>query len=71
MKTQTSPFAREAEARALTLDLLEILFRATIPAQCGFRLWDGTLWPDDTPRASTIVLQQPGALRSKARDGGH
>ena len=30
----------------------------------GVRLWDGTLWPDSTPRRATIVLRHPGALRA-------
>jgi len=30
----------------------------------GVRLWDGTLWPDATPRATTAVLKHPGALRA-------
>ncbi|HID88575.1 MAG TPA: class I SAM-dependent methyltransferase, partial [Anaerolineae bacterium] len=27
------------------------------------RLWDGTYWPDDRPRPTTLVLNHPGALR--------
>ena len=30
----------------------------------GARLWDGTRWPDDTPRQATLVLQHPGSLRA-------
>jgi cyclopropane-fatty-acyl-phospholipid synthase len=28
------------------------------------RLWNGQLWPDDQPRAATMVLKHSGALRS-------
>jgi cyclopropane-fatty-acyl-phospholipid synthase len=32
--------------------------------QVGFRLWDGTLWPDSQTREATLVLHRPGALRA-------
>ncbi len=32
--------------------------------QVGVRLWDGTSFPDVKPRACTIVLKHPGALRA-------
>ncbi|MGM0400129.1 MAG: hypothetical protein ACQEQT_02405, partial [Chloroflexota bacterium] len=32
--------------------------------QIGFRLWDGTYWPDDSPREATVILKHPGALRA-------
>lgn len=30
----------------------------------GVRLWDGSRFPDDTPRKATLVLKHPGALRT-------
>ncbi len=32
-------------------------------AEVGVRLWDGTRWPDENPRPTTLVLNHPGALR--------
>lgn len=29
----------------------------------GFQFWDGTRWPDDNPRAATLVLKHPDALQ--------
>jgi cyclopropane-fatty-acyl-phospholipid synthase len=31
--------------------------------EVGVRLWDGTRWPDENPRPTTLVLNHPGALR--------
>lgn len=44
----------------------EILAQLLIPEQdpVAVRLWDGTLWPDETPRPATLVLKHPGALRA-------
>src|SRR5438445_340208 len=28
----------------------------------GVRLWDGTAWPDERPRAAVLALKHPGAL---------
>ena len=52
-------------ATSLTLGLLDKLGFAGGDAgtQVGVRLWNGTLWPDDAPRAATVVLKHPGALR--------
>lgn len=52
------------EARNLTLRSLDELLPAERAAKVGVRLWDGTLWPDDTPRPTTVVLKHPGALRA-------
>src|SRR5213083_2539591 len=44
-----------------TLHLLEEMLGDMSDA-IGVRLWNGTLWPDDLPRAATLVLQHSGAL---------
>ncbi len=51
--------------RALQLTQ-EILAQLLLPQQdpVSVRLWDGTLWPDETPRPATLVLKHPGALRA-------
>lgn len=51
------------DSAALTLHLLDELIGKSSAAHLAVRLWDGTLWPDDTPRPAVIVLKHPGALR--------
>jgi cyclopropane-fatty-acyl-phospholipid synthase len=58
---QLSPSSR---AKSITLQLLDELLSAEATQEVGFRLWDGTLWPDDQPRPATVVLNHPGALRA-------
>src|SRR5512146_3029550 len=43
---------------------LDELFAAAPLENVSFRLWDGTLWPDEKPRSATIVLHHPGSLRA-------
>ncbi|GAB4512779.1 MAG: class I SAM-dependent methyltransferase [Anaerolineae bacterium] len=50
-------------AVATTLRFLERLFDSGSADRVGFRLWDGTMWPDDRPRDALVVLKHPGALR--------
>jgi len=56
-------------ARELTLLLLKKIFRGKATEKIGFRLWDGTPWPDNQPRLATIVLNHPGALRNMLFSG--
>jgi cyclopropane-fatty-acyl-phospholipid synthase len=60
------PSSRDVEASRRFLDEL---FAQVPPAEVGFRFWDGTAWPDDAPRAATIVLADPGALRAMFGSG--
>jgi cyclopropane-fatty-acyl-phospholipid synthase len=57
------------EAATLTLHLLDELFGRESTQQVGVRLWDGTLWPDATPRPVTVLLKHPGALRAMLLPG--
>ncbi len=57
------------QATRLTLDLLESLFTGDAAQRVGVRLWDGTPWPDDTPRPAVLVLKHPGALRAMLLPG--
>ncbi len=50
--------------RDVTLRLLAALFGSAATGPVGVRLWDGTPWPDATPRRATVVLRHPGALRA-------
>lgn len=45
-----------------TRHLLDKLLGGAGGGRIGFRLWDGTRWPDAEPRAATVVLAHPGAL---------
>ncbi|GAG05256.1 unnamed protein product, partial [marine sediment metagenome] len=51
-------------AKSITLALLEDLLPKGPDSEVGVRFWDGSLWPDEQPRAATIVLNHPGALKS-------
>lgn len=42
---------------------LEDLFPDAARGNVAVRLWDGTEWPDARPRAATLVLKHPDALR--------
>lgn len=53
----------------LTLDVLELLFTGDVTQQVTVRLWDGTHWPDETPRPAVLVLNHPGALRAMLLPG--
>jgi cyclopropane-fatty-acyl-phospholipid synthase len=54
----------ETRAKSITLNILEELLPKGPESEVGVRLWDGSLWPDEQPRAATIVLNHPGALKS-------
>ena len=52
-----------------SLRLLDDLFSHDAGGELAVRLWDGTRWPDDEPRAVTLVLKHPGALRAMFSTG--
>lgn len=54
----------EARAKSITLTILGELLPQDAETGVGVRLWDGSLWPDDEPRATTIVLNHPASLKS-------
>jgi cyclopropane-fatty-acyl-phospholipid synthase len=45
-----------------TLSTLDEIFDRCSPERVGFRLWSGKRWPDERPRAATIVLPDPSSL---------
>jgi cyclopropane-fatty-acyl-phospholipid synthase len=64
MPTQTrASDTRPGKAESLTFRLMDRLFGGQPEPKVGARLWDGSLWPDGAPRAATLVLKHPGALR--------
>jgi cyclopropane-fatty-acyl-phospholipid synthase len=69
MASPTASQASSGDARRTTLQLLDELFREAGDQPVGFRLWDGTLWPDAASRPATVVLRHPGALRAMLLPG--
>ncbi len=55
--------ARTGDQIARTIRVLDRLFGHEHP-QIGVSLWDGTPWPDGSPRPATLILRHAGALRS-------
>jgi len=55
-------------ARDLTLRILDLLLPRERLRNLRVRLWDGTGWPDDEPRAAVLVLRRPGSLREMLGD---
>lgn len=58
------PFQQNDQARQLTLQVLDRFVPRQVVTEVSLRLWDGTLWPDDSPRKATVALHFPGALRT-------
>jgi cyclopropane-fatty-acyl-phospholipid synthase len=44
------------------LHILSEIFSDYALEKIGVRLWDGTAWPDERPRAAMLGLKHPGAL---------
>lgn len=61
---EVDQLATTPRAKTITLQLLDELLTPEAARDVGVRLWDGTLWPDDRPRLTTIVLNHPGAIRA-------
>lgn len=53
-----------ADAKKLTLHVLEELIPHSLTGNVNIRLWDGTLWPDEKPRRTTVTLNHPGSMRA-------
>jgi cyclopropane-fatty-acyl-phospholipid synthase len=62
----TATTATETEA---SIRFLHGLFADAPPENVSFRLWNGTLWPDENPRLATLILRHPGALRAMFSSG--
>ena len=52
-----------------TLRFLNELFATAPLKSVVVSMWDGTSWPDETPKAAILVLKHPGALRQMFGDG--
>jgi hypothetical protein len=51
---QLSPSSR---VKSITLQILDELLSTEATQEVGFRLWDGTLWPDDQSRRGPTFYQ--------------
>jgi cyclopropane-fatty-acyl-phospholipid synthase len=56
--------ASRSDPVRVSLSVLDELIGRKPDGAVGARLWDGTRWPDERPRAATLVLRHPGALRA-------
>lgn len=59
----------EKSPEHLTQLILEKLLENRTIKQMNVRLWDGQMWPDAEPRAATLVLNRPSALREMLLPG--
>lgn len=57
------------DAESITLQLLDEVFSPAGAKHVSVHLWNGRIWPDDSPRPATLVLKHPGALRSMLAQG--
>jgi len=51
-------------AKKLTIHVLDELIPHSLASNVGIRLWDGTMWPDEKPRRTTVTLNHPGSMRA-------
>ncbi|HUG10518.1 MAG TPA: cyclopropane-fatty-acyl-phospholipid synthase family protein [Opitutaceae bacterium] len=56
-------------AAQTTVAFLDRLFARKPLEHVSIKLWDGALWPDETPRAATVDLKHPGSLRAMLEGG--
>ncbi len=52
------------DAKRISLEFLDEIVAPVKVRSVGFRLWDGTPWPDESPKPVTLVLKHPGSLRA-------
>jgi cyclopropane-fatty-acyl-phospholipid synthase len=52
----------EKNVEERTRHVLSEIFVGCSLDKVGVRLWDGTAWPDEHPRAAVLALKHPGAL---------
>ena len=56
-------------AKEITLQILEGLTEGEALRRLNIRLWDGSYWPDASPKAGTLVLNRPSALKEMLLSG--
>ena len=65
----TTAVATADQAVRPSLRFLDALFPGQSLQRVSFALWEGTLWPDATPRAATLRLNHLAALRRMFEPG--
>ena len=65
---KTPPMAGESRQQQV-IEFLEELFSEVGRRDVGVRLWNGTMWPDETPRRAVLELNHPDALAAMFRPG--
>lgn len=60
---QSTEASSAAIAKELTMRILGSLTQGQELQRINVRLWDGSHWPDARPKAATIVLNRPSALK--------
>ncbi len=53
----------------LTLEILRQITAGVEIKSLHVRLWDGTYWPDESPKPATLVLNRPSALKEMLSGG--
>src|SRR5688572_19451841 len=53
-----------AQETEVTIGLLRRFFPRAAEGNVSFRLWEGTMWPDERSRSATIILHHPDAVRA-------
>ena len=56
-------------AKELSIKVLEGIAHGYELRSINVRFWDGSYWPDDQPRAATVVLNRPSALKEMLLPG--
>ena len=67
MKNDFIGHAQEKSSRralVLTREILDVVVGRERTGNVNVRLWDGSSWPDESPRDTTIHLKHAGALRA-------
>lgn len=60
---------KSRDPESITLQLLDEIFGPAGSKVVNVRLWNGAIWPDDSPKPATLVLKHPGALRAMLLQG--
>jgi cyclopropane-fatty-acyl-phospholipid synthase len=69
LKLETANARQQEFVRELSLRILSGIAEGHELRRVNVRLWDRTYWPDAQPRAATIVLNRPSALREMLLPG--
>lgn len=60
---------KSANAKEITLGILDEVFGSALNGRIRVELWDGTLWPEAGDADVRLILKHPGALRAMLLPG--